>query len=393
MCAALAAEEVTHSCARACSARSGRNIATASSAMSALPSLSYAPFSPRKGQQHAERTRSICFNMSEIGLDDPSGNPDSNESTAWANQGGSVEGDFSKGTTLNDAVAPQSLSKAENVYVKSTTNAGSANNKLESSGCYTPRSVNHRPESKTQSVLSCSDGFDCMSRLVPKQESSRVTWFPSNSSYRYTSRAGSEAHYFEHEQRLGSKLEAIAQDSHGSVDLQGKQHVVSEAATWDRLSIRKWFNSIDTDKDGIISKQEWFNFVRQHPKFRQMMLNLTGEWVVDRLALTNMQRVRAEAMEMKQVMKVFRDLDLDSSGTLDFEEFLEFFRRTGHLIQYKGEANPREEMASILGDIHHNKEAVGNSTVHRLLSLAQHNLTSKQSRAIERNVLRLRFRS
>jgi len=104
---------------------------------------------------------------------------------------------------------------------------------------------------------------------------------------------------------LESNLEALFQDLHRSVDPQGQQHVVSKVAQWDRLTLRQWFNSIDDDRNGNISKQEWLSFVRQNPEFRQRLFNLTGERVADRLALAGLQRCRAEAREIKKAMNIF----------------------------------------------------------------------------------------
>jgi len=381
--AALGAEEVRHGCTRVSSARSIKSVATAYSAMSARPSsamparppLRYAPHF-KKGEQHCDKK------INYFDFSDPSGNPNSRESIASTNEGASVDGSF-------DDITPLLLSKTESVCTESKTNAGSANSKLEPSGRHRPQSAYDRSESTSASVYSREGGADWMARSVSRRESRYVTWLSSSSAFRTTSRAGSEAHHLEHEQRLESEAEAVAQYLHDGVDPQSHQHVVSQVAQWDRLSLRQWFNKIDSDKNGSISKQELLNFLRENPKFQQMLLNLTGKKVVDRLGLASLQRGLAEAREMKKVMKILKDLDVDNSGTLEFEQFLEFFRRTGHLMQYKDEANPREEMASILGDIHNNKEAVGNGMVHRLASLAKHNLTGEQSRAIEHHTLQL----
>jgi len=348
------------------------------------------PHFSKTGKRHPSKKISFDVSEIEIGLNDPSGNPDdistaptffnvgravSKEST-WTCAGTSVEGDFDRGTAWSAIDTPRSLSKSE--Y------AASANSR-PSSGYDRAHSAYFRPELRVETVDSALSGLDGGSDWTVRS----VSRLSSYSAHRYTSRAGSEAHHLEHERRLESDLEAAAQDLHDSLDPQGQQHVVSEVAQWDKLSLRQWFNKIDSDNTGSVSKQEWCNFVREHPKFRQMLLNLTGERVADRLSAASLQRGCAEAREMKKVMKILKDLDVDNSGTLEFEEFLELFRRTGHLIEYKDEANPREEMAAILGDIHDNTEAVGNSTVHQLVSLAKHNLAGRQSRTIELDFLQL----
>lgn len=405
--AALAAEEVMHARVRPLSARSSRSIAASCNATSALPPLHHAPDSSRMGEQYTRTTRkrSTCLDLSEAGLNDHSRNSDHiatapeffNNGRPGSSKSTTSTGDLDSGTPWTAANTARSHSKANNAAISSKTSGEIANNGPGLSDSHRPQSAHPRPKSayvRSQNVWDrpesgiATASSNLTHRTVSRRGSSVVTW-SSCSSTRCTSRTGREAWDPEQEHRLNSYLQAQAAGLRDSEDPQGQQHRASEVAKWDRLSLRQWFNKIDKDRSGSISKQEWFNFIRRNPKFRQTLLNLTGEPVADRFSTASLQRGRAEATEIKRLMKTIKALDVDNSGTLDFEEFLEVFRRTGHLIEYRSETNPREEMASILGDIQDGKDAVGNGAVHQLVSLARDNLTGKQSRDVERKALQV----
>jgi len=57
----------------------------------------------------------------------------------------------------------------------------------------------------------------------------------------------------------------------------------------------------------------------------------------------------------EHVQALLEDVDEDKNGTLEWEEFIEFFRRAGYLLEYATKDNPREQIAGILGQIHDSK--------------------------------------
>lgn len=167
-------------------------------------------------------------------------------------------------------------------------------------------------------------------------------------------------------------LAAAADYLRDDVDPNGERFKVASETKWDRLTIRQWFNTMDVDHSGRVSKKEWLGFLRQNPTFRALLLNMGTALYPDRFSKISLQKLRVEAKEMKKIDMIWRELDTNKNGTLEFDEFVEIFHRTGHYFQYQDEANPREQIASFLscsqGDA---------CSVNSLVQLAKENLPSQ----------------
>lgn len=180
-------------------------------------------------------------------------------------------------------------------------------------------------------------------------------------------------------------LEATPRDVQEDMDPHGEQFKLTDAMKWDRLTIRQWFNSMDEDNNGNISKQEWLRFLRQNPKFRAMLLNMDESVCPDRFSMRSSQSLQLEAKEMKMVMRLWKELDVDKNGTLDFDEFITLFERTGHYVQYRTGANPREQMASILSGTQANELSGGSGRA--LTHLAKRRISKERRWTMEFNLM------
>jgi len=162
-----------------------------------------------------------------------------------------------------------------------------------------------------------------------------------------------------------------------------------EMAQWDILTLRQWFNMIDVDRSGGITRHEWFDFIVKHPKFRDVVLGASSQPLKERFSLVSWHHLRHQAVQTRKVMKMIKDLDTDSNGMIQFDEFVEFFRRTGRLVEYQSDANPMVQMADFLGDVH-SKEvaAVSDAEARQVVQLAKQNLQGRRRKQIERKVIR-----
>lgn len=166
---------------------------------------------------------------------------------------------------------------------------------------------------------------------------------------------------------------------------------IKEKAKYDVLTLRQWFNQMDTQHSGHVTKQEWFHFLRCNPRLRQMMLHgdIGDTTTRDRFSDESQERLKQEAKEMKRLLKIVRELDADRSGTLEFEEFVEFFRRSGNLIEYGAEAHhhPRARLASIVGHMHANPDTIDEALVEECEQLAKWNMYGERRQSLEDDVL------
>jgi hypothetical protein len=164
---------------------------------------------------------------------------------------------------------------------------------------------------------------------------------------------------------------------------------VTQVAQWDVLTLRDWFNTMDMSCDGSITRHDWFGFLVNNPQLRDILLSDSGQPVKDRFSRAASQDPRHQAFRTRQVMKFVKEVVFDNSETIEFEEFVEFFRRTGHLVEYQSDANPRVQMAGLLGDIHNrDKAVVSDAEARQMVQLAKQNLQGQRRKSVEWNMSR-----
>jgi Ca2+-binding EF-hand superfamily protein len=180
-------------------------------------------------------------------------------------------------------------------------------------------------------------------------------------------------------------LKATARDVHEKSVPHSEQFKIADTMRWDRLTIRQWFNIIDEAQNGVISKQEWMTCLRENPKFRAMLLNMNESVCPDRFSKRSSQKLQLEAKEMKKVMLLWNELDADKNGTLDFDRFITLFERTGHYFQFRDEANPRQQMASMLNGTQASELSGGSECP--LMDLAKQHIPRERRPSIEFNIM------
>lgn len=127
-------------------------------------------------------------------------------------------------------------------------------------------------------------------------------------------------------------------------NLPGNNRVlVPNLPRFDTLTLQTWFNSIDSNHSGDISKTEWFTFMRTNRQLKMLILGDTVE-----------TDSRADAKEMRKLLDIWKSIDTDGNGTLDFDEFVEFFRKSNMLLEYASKDNPRDRIASIVDNVNGN---------------------------------------
>lgn len=160
-----------------------------------------------------------------------------------------------------------------------------------------------------------------------------------------------------------------------SYDVSSKDQSPGRKAMFDIYTLRQWFMEMDTEQSGHVTKDAFMLFLRQRPQLRNLMLAQSQQQVGKNAKEALMTKQAAHALEMRRMLKVLRDIDEDKNGTLEWEEFIEFFRKSGYLLEYSRENphNPREKLAHIMGQIHDQKlerEDIDNKLVGNLAELA-----------------------
>jgi hypothetical protein len=132
-----------------------------------------------------------------------------------------------------------------------------------------------------------------------------------------------------------------------------------EAAKFDIRTLRNWFMSIDVENKGSLSRRQMLKALWQNDHLCDIFgkavgvetkksakygsktlqeqarsLNDPGDASLD---VDEDTYANDKAEELRSIARILRDIDDDRSGTLTWDELVEFFRRTGHLLTYETE--------------------------------------------------------
>lgn len=169
---------------------------------------------------------------------------------------------------------------------------------------------------------------------------------------------------------------------------------------FDFCTLRTWFMEMDTEKDGRVSKQGFLQFFRDRPPLRRLLMYAGQVAFKEKMEAgsrkgskeasahyTRPQTSRgvtakeAEALTMRRLLRLLKAIDEDGSGTIEWDEFVEFWRKAGFLLEYETKDNPREQIADLLGQIHDDQSdgtKADDNVVQRLSVLGKTHLSSQQ---------------
>jgi hypothetical protein len=129
-------------------------------------------------------------------------------------------------------------------------------------------------------------------------------------------------------------------------------------AVFDIYNLRQWFIGMDSKEDGHVSKNDFVAFFHKRPELKNVLLSQVHLKNTDNSKCTIKSQQEIHALEMRRLLKLFtKDLDTDKSGTLEWHEFINFFRNTGCLVEYSTPNNPRERLSDVMGKIAEQKAA------------------------------------
>lgn len=159
---------------------------------------------------------------------------------------------------------------------------------------------------------------------------------------------------------------------------------------FDVLTLRGWFNEMDSDRSGHVTKVKWLDFLRANPRIKHIILAGSGSEDTTAMTMSLLQDDSAKRTQIRQLrflQKIWRDIDSDHNGTLEWEEFLEFFRKLGFLFKYVDPDNPKEKLAEILKDLHENAEPVSAARYSEFQHLKGKHLHAGKRRFLEEAAL------
>lgn len=106
-------------------------------------------------------------------------------------------------------------------------------------------------------------------------------------------------------------------------------------------TLRNFFRTLDSDGSGSISKREMIVALRANKNLQSLFLNHKQAPQTQIATQRQMedQSVEGRRQELQNILKILREVDSDGSGSLEWDEILEFFRRAGLLLEYQAEAH------------------------------------------------------
>lgn len=149
---------------------------------------------------------------------------------------------------------------------------------------------------------------------------------------------------------------------------------------FDTLTLREWFNKLDDDRTGSVTKPRWLNFLSRNPEFRTLHLGTGIARMITKDLHEEARRIRYETRRLGQL---WSETDTNRNGTLEWVEFLDFFQRSGRLLVYETKDNPRDRLADMLQEMHEQQDDLTSEAERKELNdLAKKNLDLGRRRSL-----------
>lgn len=105
-------------------------------------------------------------------------------------------------------------------------------------------------------------------------------------------------------------------------------------------TLRAWFKAIDKDKSGKITRREMLLALRQNKALQSIFTDFedpddTNPPFTGLDAEPEEAKIVGKSQELKKIMNIVHQVDTGGSGTLEWEEVVDFFRKNGHLLEYE----------------------------------------------------------
>lgn len=97
--------------------------------------------------------------------------------------------------------------------------------------------------------------------------------------------------------------------------------------------LRDWFRDIDVNKSGKVSQRELLCALRQHQGIQSVFSLASGFDQPDAHRSRGGSAAYRRRDEVSRIKMIMHEVDDDSSGTMEWNEFVEFFRRAGLLLE------------------------------------------------------------
>lgn len=115
-----------------------------------------------------------------------------------------------------------------------------------------------------------------------------------------------------------------------------------QSTRFDKKRLKGWFKEIDQKGTGSISQRELIVALRSMKGLMAMFCMVSGiEYVdpdgsaMDGRSIDHDLMLQAKKEEVRTIKEILTEIDTDGSGSMEWDEFVEFFRRAGLLLEYQ----------------------------------------------------------
>jgi len=144
---------------------------------------------------------------------------------------------------------------------------------------------------------------------------------------------------------------------------------------FDLLRLREWFNQMDKERCGYVTKRRFMVFLRTQPQLQVLLV----DGVAPRLNLGHSSP--EDAVRWRRQSATWEEFSCGKEH-LEWDQFVDFFRRRSWVLDYKIKDNPRDRLAEMLADMHARPSEQDRQTLDEFVDLRKRHLQGQQKRQL-----------